>query len=62
MAVTHANKKDENNEQQKQNYNTVASSTNILAKKVKKSDDGLTRSKRSSENIKESTKKRDVAG
>ena len=62
MVVTRANKKDKNSEQQKQNYNTVASSTDFLAKKVRKSDDGLPRSKRSSENIKESTKKRDVVG
>ena len=62
MVATHANKKDENKEQPNQNYYTVASSTDFLAKKVRKSDDGLPRSKRSSENIKESTKKRDVVG
>ena len=62
MIVTRANKKDKNSEQQKQNYDTVASFTDFLAKKVRKSDDGLPRSKRSSENIKESTKKRDVVG
>ena len=48
-----ANKKDGNNEQQNQNYNSVASSTEFLAKEVKKSDDGSLRSKRSGENIKD---------
>ena len=46
MVVTRANKKDRNNEQQNQNYNTVASSTEFLAKKVKKSDDRSLRLKK----------------